>query len=74
LLRHARDHPSAADDLPRLGPDRGHDAIEFGVQFRVAQLIPGKIERGLGRIEFGFGGSQVPQRGIVVCPGGRAAC
>jgi hypothetical protein len=63
--RQANDHLPGVDDLPRFRARCGDDAVEFGDQIGVAELVLGQVARSLGRIDFGFGGAQVLDGGIV---------
>ena len=59
------DHLAAADHLAGLGADGGDDAVELGVQLGVAQLVPRKLQRRLGRIRAwprSSAGSSAPSR------------
>ena len=59
------DHLAGIDVLTRLGADGGDHTVELGLELRVAELVAGQVEIGLGRSEPSLGGTQIAQHRVV---------
>jgi hypothetical protein len=64
---------SAVHDLAGLGADGGNDAVKFGLQFGIGELVPGQFDRRLRLVAPGLGRPKILKGGIVQRACGGAA-